>query len=75
MNIVNYRLEPNPDVAGDWYVFGDIYDTDGNLVGSYGPDGTSVFAWWVTQDEQFQSEYATQFAIVMANEIASGTAE
>jgi hypothetical protein len=75
MNLQNYRLEPNPDVPGDWLIFGDIYDSAGNLVGTYGLAGTSLFGWWVTQDTQFQTEYATQFAIVMANEIAAGTAE
>jgi hypothetical protein len=75
MNIDNFRLEPNPDVPGDYFVFGDIYDSAGNLLGTYGPNGTSVFGWWVTQDALFQTDYATQFAIVMANEIATGTAE
>jgi hypothetical protein len=75
MNLQNYRLEPNPNVPGDWIVFGDIYDNDGNLIGTYGPDGTSVFKWWVTQDANFQKIYSNQFALVMAQEIVAGTAE
>lgn len=75
MNIQNYRLEPNPNTPGDWIVFGDIYDNDGNLIGTYGPDGTSMFAWWVTQDSNFQFNYALQFSQVMAQEIADGVAE
>jgi len=75
MNLQNYRLEPNPNVPGDWIVFGDIYDNEGNLIGTYGPDGTSVFTWWVTQDANFQKIYSNQFALVMAQEIVAGTAE
>jgi hypothetical protein len=75
MNIQNLRIEPNPNVPGDWFIYGDIYDTDGNLVGTYGPDGTSVFTWWNTQDVQFQQNYALLFSTVMAQEIVAGTAE
>ena len=75
MNFQNYRLEPNPNTPGDWIVFGDIYDNDGNLLGTFGENGTSVFGWWVTQDAAFQFDYSSQFAIVMGKEIAAGTAE
>jgi len=75
MNLQNYRLEPNPNVPGDWIVFGDIYDNDGNLLGTFGPDGTSIFAWWALQDAQFQQGYSNQFAVIMAQEIVTGTAE
>jgi hypothetical protein len=75
MNLQNYRLEPNPNVAGDWIVFGDIYDNEGNLLGTFGENGTSVFGWWVTQDAAFQQNYSNQFAVVMAQEIVNGTAE
>jgi hypothetical protein len=75
MNLQNYRLEPNPNVPGDWIVFGDIYDNDGNLIGTFGPDGTSVFAWWALQDSVFQQNYCNQFAGIMAQEIVTGTAE
>jgi hypothetical protein len=75
MNFQNYRLEPNPNTPGDWIVFGDICDNEGNLIGTFGPDGTSVFGWWVTQDTEFQLNYSNQFAVVMAQEIVNGTAE
>lgn len=75
MNFQNARLEPNPNVPGDWFVFGEIYDNNGNLIGTFGETGTSVFTWWVTQDADFQKNYANQFALVMAQEIVSGTAE
>ena len=75
MNLQNYRLEPNPLSPGDWIVFGDITDNDGNLLGTFGENGTSVFGWWVTQDVAFQQNYSNQFAVVMAQEIVNGTAE
>ena len=75
MNLQNYRLEPNPLSPGDWIVFGDIYDNEGNLLGTFGENGTSVFGWWVTQDVAFQMNYSNQFAVVMAQEIVAGTAE
>ena len=75
MNFQNYRLEPNPLSPGDWIVFGDIYDDQGNLLGTFGENGTSVFGWWVTQDVAFQMNYSNQFAVVMAQEIVNGTAE
>ena len=75
MNFQNYRLEPNPNSPGDWIVFGDITDNNGNLIGTFGENGTSVFGWWVLQDELFQQNYSNQFAVVMAQEIVAGTAE
>jgi hypothetical protein len=75
MNLQNYRLEPSATTPGDWIVFGDIYDDQGNLLGTFGPDGTSIFTWWVTQDVAFQQQYSNQFAVIMAQEIVTGTAE
>ena len=75
MNIQNLVIEKVPAPSTDWKVFGDILDDDGNLIGTYGPDGTSVNEWWVVQDEQFQYQTVQQFAITMAFEIANGNAE
>lgn len=75
MNLQNFRVEKEPAPSTDWRVFGDIYDNEGNLVGTFGPDGTSVNIWWVTQDEQFQSQIVEQFSLVMAQQIVSGAAE
>jgi len=75
MNLQNYRLEPSATTPGDWIVFGDITDNEGNLLGTFGPDGTSIFTWWVTQDVSFQQQYSNQFAVIMAQEIVTGTAE
>jgi hypothetical protein len=75
MNLQNYRLEPSATTPGDWIAFGDITDNEGNLLGTFGPDGTSIFTWWVTQDVAFQQQYSNQFAVIMAQEIVTGTAE
>ena len=75
MNFQNYRLEPSATTPGDWIVFGDITDDAGNIIGTFGENGTSVFGWWVTQDAAFQQNYSNQFASVMGQEIVNGTAE
>ena len=75
MNLQNFYLLPNPDVTGDYLVFGDIYDNDNNLIGTFGLNGTSVFGWWVLQDAEFQQRYSNQFSIIMAQEIVAGAAE
>lgn len=72
MNLQNYRLEPNPNSPGDWIVFGDIYDNDGNLLGTFGENGTSVFSWWVQQTSDWQTGYVIQFSSIMAQQIAQG---
>ena len=75
MNIQNLVIEKVPAPSTDWKVYGDILDDDGNLIGTYGPDGTSVNEWWVTQDERFQYQTVQQFAVTMALEITNGDAE
>jgi hypothetical protein len=75
MNLQNFRIQKEPAPSTDWLVFGDITDDAGNIIGTFGPDGTSVNIWWVQQDEDFQSSFVLQFASVMANEIVNGTAE
>jgi hypothetical protein len=75
MNLQNFRIEKEPAPSTDWRVFGDIEDDNGNILGTFGPDGTSVNIWWVTQDEQFQSRIVTQFASIMAQQIITGDAD
>jgi hypothetical protein len=75
MNLQNFRIEKEPAPSTDWKVYGDIEDDAGNILGTFGPDGTSVNVWWVTQDEVFQAGVVQQFAVVMANQIISGAAE
>jgi hypothetical protein len=75
MNLQNFRIEKEPAPSTDWRIFGDIEDDNGNILGTFGPDGTSVNIWWVQQDEQFQAGIVYQFATVMAQQIISGDAE
>ena len=75
MNLQNFRIEKEPAPSTDWRVFGDIEDDNGNVLGTFGVDGTSVNVWWVQQDEQFQYQTVQQFAVIMAQQIASGDAE
>jgi hypothetical protein len=75
MNLQNFRIEKEPAPSTDWKVYGDIEDDNGNIVGTFGPNGTSVNIWWVQQDERFQYSIVNQFALVMAQQIASGDAE
>ena len=75
MNLQNFRIEKEPAPSTDWRVYGDIEDYIGTLLGTFGPDGTSVNVWWVTQDEQFQAGIVQQFATIMAQQIVQGTAE
>ena len=75
MNFQNYRIEKEPAPSTDWRVYGDIYDNGGNLIGTFGVDGTSVNQWWVTQDVPFQTGIVEQFALEMAQQIVAATAE
>jgi hypothetical protein len=75
MNLQNFRIEKEPAPSTDWLVFGDIEDDAGNILGTFGPDGTSVNVWWVQQDETFQAGIVNQFAVIMAQQIVAGTAE
>ena len=75
MNLQNFYIQKEPAPSTDWLVFGDIYSDSGDLLGTFGPDGTSVNQWWVQQDELFQSDIVQQFAVIMAQQIASGVAE
>jgi hypothetical protein len=75
VNLQNFRIEKEPAPSTDWKVYGDIEDDNGDLLGTFGPDGTSVNIWWVTQDEQFQYGIVNQFAVIMAQQITSGDAE
>jgi len=75
MNLQNFYIQKEPAPSTDWRVFGDIEDDNGNIIGTFGPDGTSVNIWWVQQDETFQAGIVNQFAVIMAQQIASGDAE
>jgi hypothetical protein len=75
MNLQNFYIQKEPAPSTDWRVFGDIEDDNGNILGTFGPDGTSVNIWWVMQDESFQYGIVQQFASIMAEQIVTGAAE
>ena len=75
MNLQNFYIQKEPAPSTDWRVFGDITDDAGDILGTFGVDGTSVNVWWVQQDEEFQSGIVQQFAVIMAQQIVAGTAE
>lgn len=75
MNLQNFRIEKQQTPDNDWKVYGDIYDDAGNLLGSFGENGTSVNQWWVRQDDGFQGDTVLSFAMIMAQQIMLGDAE
>jgi len=75
MNFMHLRLEKQADNSGDWLIFGDIVDDRGNVLATFGENGTSVNQWWVRQDAMFQENYILRFISVMAEQIVNGTAE
>jgi len=30
----------------NWIIKADVYDTEGNKVADFGPDGTDINSWW-----------------------------
>ena len=75
MNLQNFYIVKEPAPSTDWRVFGDITDDAGNILGTFGQDGTSVNVWWVQQDYDFQYGIVQQFASIMAQQIVTGVAE
>lgn len=63
----NAYVLPNPDQQGDWLIFADIYDANDNFIGSFGDKGTSLFAWWANQPQDWQFDYVLQFSMIMAD--------
>jgi len=75
MNLVDFDITQNPQNTDDYIVTGIITDDDNVEIGNFGPNGTSIFAWWSDQDSEFQINIANQFATIMAQQIVQGTAE
>jgi hypothetical protein len=69
MNFQNFRVEKEPAPSTDWRIFGDITDSDNNVVGTYGVDGTSLFNWWLQQTEEVQRGFVLQMSYIIAQEI------
>jgi hypothetical protein len=75
VTLQNVQIVKEPAPSTDWRVYGDITDDEGNPLGDFGVDGTSVNQWWVMQDEVFQGNIVSMFQVIMAQQIVSGEAE
>jgi hypothetical protein len=69
MNFVNFSVVKEPEPSTDWLIFGDITDSDNNVIGTYGVNGTSLFTWWLQQSEEVQRGFVLQMSYIIAQEI------
>ena len=69
MNFQNFSVVKEPEPSTDWRIFGDITDSDNNIIGTYGVDGTSLFTWWFQQTEEVQRGFVLQMSYVIAQEL------
>lgn len=75
MNFSSLEITNNPQNPADYIVKGIITNDANEPIADFGPDGTSVFAWWAQQDSTWQLSIVNQFVWLMAQEIVAGTAE
>jgi len=71
MNLTNVIITRVTQPIPDWNIKADITDDSGNVLSSFGVNGTSVNNWWNSQSEEFQLEYVGIFISVMAVQIES----
>lgn len=69
MNIVNLTFTRVTSPVPDWVIKADITDDAGNVLSTFGVDGTSVNTWWNQQPDEFQRQYVYQFMSVIANQL------
>ena len=69
MNFQNFSIVKEPEPSTDWRIFGDITDSDNNIIGTYGEEGTSLFTWWLQQPEDVQRGFVLQMSYIIAREI------
>lgn len=72
LNFQEFRIDK---VDNDWIIFGNIEDDAGNILDTFGENGTSITQFWLSQPQEWQMGYVQRFAIIMAQEIYTGTAE
>jgi aminopeptidase-like protein len=53
----------------NWIVKADVYDTDGNKVADFGPDGTDINSWWNSQPDEFQLDTLSMFINFIKDEV------
>jgi hypothetical protein len=68
MNLVNVEITRITQPVPDWNVKGDITDDAGNVLSTFGVDGTSVNNWWNSQSQEFQIQYVSIFMSIMAQQ-------
>lgn len=72
INLQQFRIEK---ANNDWLIFGNIEDDAGNILDTFGENGTSITQFWLSQPQEWQFGYVNRFALAMAQEIINGTAE
>ena len=75
MNFSTVTITNNPQNPADWIIKGPITNYANEQIADFGPDGTSVFAWWAQQDPMWQLSIINQFVGLMAAEIVNGISE
>jgi len=68
MNLVNVEITRITLPVPDWNVKADITDDAGNVLSTFGVDGTSVNNWWNSQSQEFQIQYVSIFMSIMAQQ-------
>jgi hypothetical protein len=68
MNLVNVEITRITQPVPDWNVKGDVVDDAGNVLSTFGVDGTSVNNWWNSQSQEFQIQYVSIFMSIMAQQ-------
>lgn len=60
-------LTPVPN----WIIKADVYDTNGNKVADFGPDGTDVNSFWNSRSEAFQIDILDMFVNYIKDSVLS----
>ena len=68
MNLINVEITRVTQPVPDWNVKADITDDAGNVLSTFGVDGTSVNNWWNSQSQEFQIQYVSIFMSIMAQQ-------
>jgi len=68
MNLVNVEITRVTQPVPDWNVKADITDDAGNVLSTFGVNGTSVNNWWNSQSQEFQIQYVSIFMSIMAQQ-------
>jgi hypothetical protein len=75
LNFTGNSRAPAPPVKNFVDEIDYIEDDAGNILDTFGENGTSITQFWLSQPQEWQLGYVNRFAIAMAQEIVNGTAE